>query len=204
MTLGRYVLTADVTVPAGVSSYLASGPATASSGTTSATPGSGTTVTSQTAGPGTFLLSWTAVLQTAAAAGDVNNFGLYNGSTLLATSVNTATIASFPQAAVPAYLGASVTVAVKTIGAGSTGSVYNASLTVTPLASGDSKGAVAWAGPGSPPEWSPGGFPVTFLAGTPLWMDTAGPLYALLGSNTRAWIDGTDGVGHGRWACLGN
>ena len=38
MALGRYVLTADVAIPAGVLSYAAAGPATASSGTTSATP----------------------------------------------------------------------------------------------------------------------------------------------------------------------
>jgi hypothetical protein len=58
--------------------------------------------------------------------------------------------------------------------AGSTGSVYAASLTVTPLVSGDSKGTVAWSGPGSPAEWTPGGVGVTFLAGTPLWLDSAG------------------------------
>ena len=49
----------------------------------------------------------------------------------------------------------------------STGSVYAASLTVTPLVSGDSKGTVAWSGPGSPAEWTPGGVGVTFLAAPP-------------------------------------
>jgi hypothetical protein len=42
---------------------------------------------------------------------------------------------------------------------------------------------------------------VTFLSGTPLWLDSAGDLYALLAANVRAWIDGTDNVGH---ACLSN
>jgi hypothetical protein len=204
MALGRYVLTADVTIPGGTSSYPAAGPAVTTSGTTSATPTSGTTVTSQTAGPGNFLLGWTAQLETAAAGGDANNFGLYNGSALLATSVNAGTVASYPQSAVAAYLEASATVAVKNIGAGSSGSVYNASLTVTPLSGGDGKGAVAWTGAGSPAGWTPGGFPVTFLEGTPLWLDSAGELYALLSTNIRAWIDGTDNVGHGHWACLGN
>jgi hypothetical protein len=45
----------------------------------------------------------------------------------------------------------------------------------------------------------------TFLQGSPLWLDTAGSLYTAIGSgNLRAWIDGTDNVGHGHWACLGN
>ena len=115
--------------------------------------------------------------------------------------MNAGTVGSYPQAAASAYTGTSpTTVAVKNIGAGTTGSVYNASLTVTPLTGGDNKGAVAWTGPGSPAEWSPGGFPVTFLAGTPLWLDSAGGLYAVIGSgNLRAWTDGTDNVGHYHW-----
>jgi hypothetical protein len=38
----------------------------------------------------------------------------------------------------------------------------------------------------------------TFPAGTPLWLDSAGQLYAALGggTNLRAYIDGTDAVGH--------
>jgi hypothetical protein len=204
MTLGRYVLTSDVTVPGGVSSYPAAGPGVTTTGTTSATPAAGTSATTQTVGPGTFLLSWTVQLQTAAASGDANNFGLYNGSTLLATSVNAGVIASYPQVAVNAYLEASAAVAVKNIAIGSTGSVYAASLTVTPLMAGDNRGTVNWTGPGSPAEWSPGSFPVTFLQGTPLWLDSAGPLYALLSPNVRAWIDGTDSVGHGHWGATSN
>jgi hypothetical protein len=205
MTLGRYVLTADVTVPAGTASYPAAGPGVTASGTTSATPAAGTSVvTTPSIGPGTFLLSWTAQLETAAAAGDAANFGLYNGTTLLATSVNAGVIGSYPQSSVTAYLEASAAVAVKNIGAGSTGAVYAASLTVTPLISGDAKGTVSWTGPGSPAGWSPGPFPVTFLQGTPLWLDSAGGLYALLSGNVRAWIDGQDNVGHGHWAALSN
>jgi hypothetical protein len=205
MTLSRYVLTADVTVPGGVSSYPAAGPATASSASTSATPTAATPVTSQSLATGTFLLSWTAALQTAAAAGDANNFGLYNGSTLLATSVNAGAVGTYPQAAVTAYLGAGATVAVKVIANATTGAVYNASLTVTPLLTGDNKGAVAWAGAGSPAGWAAGPWPVTFPAGTPLWLDTTGPLYATLGAaNLRAWIDGTDNVGHGHWGATAN
>src|ERR1035441_9079980 len=139
MTLGRYVLTATVVIPAGVPSYSAAGPAVTTSGTTTATPGAGTTVASEVLATGTFLLSWTATLQTAAAAGAANNFGLYNGTTLLATSVNAGSLGTDPQAAVNTYLGAGATIAVENIAAGSTGSAYKASLTVTPLASGDKK-----------------------------------------------------------------
>jgi len=32
-----------------------------------------------------------------------------------------------------------------------------------------------------------------------MWLDNAGPLYALLSANVRAWIDGTDNVGHNHW-----
>lgn len=206
MALSRYVLTADVTIPAGTVSYPAGGPATTSSASTAATPAAGTVVTTQSLSAGTYLLSWTAALQTAAAAGDANNFGLYGGagSTLLATSVNAGAVGSYPQAAVSYYTGAAATINIKNIAIGSTGSVYNAGLTVTPLLTGDNKGAVAWTGPGSPPEWAPGGFPVAFFAGTPLWLDSAGPLYALLAGNLRAWIDGTDGVPHGHWGALSN
>ena len=197
MALGRYVLTADVVIPAGVASYSAAGPATTTTGSTTASPTAGLTATSQAVASGTFLLSWTATLQTAAAAGDVNNFGLYNGAVLVATSVNLGVVASYPQAAVTTYTGTSpTTMAVKNIGAGSTGSVYNASLTVTPLTGGDNKGAFAWTGPGSPPGWSPGPFPVTFLVGTPMWLDSAGDLYATLAASLRAWVDGQDDVGH--------
>lgn len=211
MTFGRYVLTADVTVPAGVPGWPAAGPEETVSGQTIATPGAGSVVASAAGvavSPGTYLLSWTVQLETAAAAGDANNFGLYGGTsagTLLATSASAGAVGTYPQPAATYYTGAAATVNVKNIAAGSTGAVYAASLTVTPVMGGDNRGAVTWAGPGSPAEWTEGAWPATFLAGTPLWLDTAGPLYAAIGSqNLRAWIDGTDNTGHGRWACLGN
>lgn len=205
MTLSRYIVTADVTIGAGTPSSAASGPGTNGTSTTSpATPAGGTVVATLTVATGTFLLSWTVTLATAAAAGDANNFGLYAGATLVATSVNAGTIGSYPQAAVTTYLGAGAAVTVKNIATGTTGSVYSAALTVTPLQGGDSKGSVAWDGAGSPAGWTPGGFAVKFLQGTPLYLDPAGDLFAALGAgNLRAWTDG-DATGHGRWACLGN
>ena len=207
MTLNRYIVTADITIPAGTSSAQSAGPGTSVTGTTSATPGAGTTVATGAAATaaGTSLLSWTVTLATAAAAGDANNFGLYAGSALLATSVNAGVIGTYPQAAVTTYLGAAATVAVKNIGAGSTGAVYTAALTVTPLQSGDSNEAGAWDGAGSPAGWTPGGFPVKFLQGTPLILDPNGDLYAVIGAtNLRAWIDGTDNTGHGHWGAISN
>jgi hypothetical protein len=208
VTFGRYVLTASVTVPAGVPAFSAAGPATTVTGATSATPSGLSVAATEALSAGTYLLSWTPQLQTAAAVGDANNFGLYagaSGTTLLAASVNAGVIASYPQQSVSYYTGAAATVNVKNIAAGSTGSVYAASLTVTPVMGGDNRGAVTWTGPGSPPAWTAGAFPVTFLPGTPLWLDTAGPLYTALGAaNLRAWIDGQDNTGHGRWAALSN
>ena len=198
VALGRYVLTAQVTIPAGTLSYPAASTPITTTGTTSATPSAGTAVTSQVvaaATAGTYLLSWTATLQTAAAAGDANNFGLYNGSTLLATSVNAGTVGSYPQAPVLAQIASGSTVAIKNIAVGSTGAVYAGSLTTVLTTAGDIKGCVAWDGPGSPPGWAEG-FPITFFAGQPLWLDSAGPLYAVLAGNLRAWIDGQDNVGH--------
>ena len=205
MTLNRYIVTSDVTIAAGTGSSPASGPATSASGTTSAAPAAGTVITSEAAATGTFLLSWTCTLASAAAAGDAGNFGLYSGTTLLATSVNAGTVGSYPQQAVTTYMGAGAAVTVQVIAAGSAGAVYSAALTVTPLMAGDTKGAVAWDGSGSPAGWTPGGYPVKFLQGTPLILDPAGDLYSAIGAgNLRAWVDGTDNVSHGRWGCLGN
>jgi hypothetical protein len=41
-------------------------------------------------------------------------------------------------------------------------------------------------------------YPQTFLPGTALWLDSAGPLYAVLNgaSVLRAFVDGQDDVGH--------
>jgi len=205
MTLGRYIVTADVTIPAGTSSSPAAGPATSGTATPATAPSAGTPVVTQAASTGAFLLSWTVTLATAAAVGDANNFGLYAGTVLLATSVNAGTIGSYPQQAVTTYLGTGAAITVQNIAAGSTGAVYSAVLSVTPLTAGDVKGSVAWDGAGSPAGWTPGGFAVKFLQGTPLILDPSGDLYAALGGtvNLRAWTDG-DATGHGRWACLAN
>lgn len=51
----------------------------------------------------------------------------------------------------------------------------------------------------APPGGQLGTIPqFTWFAGQPLWLDTNGQLYAALGgaTNLRAWIDGTDAVSH--------
>jgi len=57
-------------------------------GTTAANPAAGTTVTSQALAAGSYTVGWTAQLGGTTVAADTNNFGLYLGATLLATSLN--------------------------------------------------------------------------------------------------------------------
>lgn len=53
------------------------------------------------------------------------------------------------------------------------------------------------AGSGSTPatSWAPL-WPVTVPRGTPLVLDPAGKLFAAISGSLRAWVDGTDNVGH--------
>jgi len=55
------------------------------------------------------------------------------------------------------------------------------------------------AGPGNASVTAAGWtyFPQTFLSGTAIVLDPAGPLYAAIGAgNLAAWADGTSNVGH--------
>lgn len=200
MTFGRYTLTATVTVPAGVPSAQADAPPVTTTAAQTA-PSALTTITSQALAAGVYLLSWTVQLGTAAAAADVNNFGLYSPTgTQVAVSANTGTLAAFPQVPVVFTIpSGGATVYVKNIGNATATSVYTAWLTVTPLGSVEpGRGAtVAWSGTGANPVAWAEPFAVTFLPGTPLWLDTAGPLYAAIGAGSlTAFRDGTDAVGH--------
>jgi hypothetical protein len=211
MALSRFVLTNQVTLPAGVpvASEPSGPPVTTGPSTTGVAPTALTTITSQALAAGTYLLSWTGQLGGTAAGGDANNFGLYGGATgvtQLVVGVNAAVISTpFPQASVvyvvPVGGG---TVAVKNIGAGTAAATYTATLTVQPLASAppDSFGTVSWAGPGAPPAWAEG-FPVLLLKGQTIYADSTagstGPqlLYQAIGAaNLRAYVVGQDDVGH--------
>jgi hypothetical protein len=50
--------------------------------------------------PGTYTVSWTVTLAGTLSAADVNNFGLYNGTTFVAGSINPASPGTYPQAPV--------------------------------------------------------------------------------------------------------
>jgi hypothetical protein len=50
--------------------------------------------------PGTYTVNWTVTLAGTIAAAEANNFQLYNGSTVVATSVNAAAAGTYPQAPV--------------------------------------------------------------------------------------------------------
>ena len=104
----------------------------ASVNTPSTAPAAATVISTVTLPAGTYSAAWTVTLGTAAAAGDANNFGLYNAAVLVATSVNTATDAAFPQTAAGFTIGAGgATVTIQAIGQGTAGAVYSAVMTVT-------------------------------------------------------------------------
>lgn len=202
MALSRFVITATVTVPAGVFAPGAAGPPSTTGPTSSAAaPAAGTVITSQALAAGNYLCSWSGALSASAVAGDANNFGLYNGAALAVTSVNPGAPGSFNfTGTVLAIPSGGATVAIKNIGVGSATTTYTATLTTALLTS--IPGATGgWAGPGAPPGWAEG-FPVTFIKGTAIYADsTAGStapqlLYQAIGAgNLRAFIDGQDTVG---------
>ena len=104
----------------------------ASVNTPATAPAAATVISTVTLPAGTYTAAWTVTLGTAAAAGDVNNFGLYNAAVLVATSVNTATDTSFPQTAAGFTIGAGgATVTIQAIAQGTAGAVYSAVMTVT-------------------------------------------------------------------------
>ena len=97
-------------------------------------PGAGTPITSQPLGAGTYAVTWTATLSGTVDAGDLNNFGLYNGTDLIATAENMTAAGTYPQPplTVPIPAGGG-TLAVKNIAASTSGAVYAAQLTTIVL-----------------------------------------------------------------------
>jgi hypothetical protein len=96
-------------------------------------PGGGVTLCSSTVPPGTWDVTWivgfTESTAGSAAAADNNNFGLYLGGSLIATAVVDAVdngVEIYVQSPVTITPGSSETLAVKTIGAGSSGMTYYA------------------------------------------------------------------------------
>jgi len=72
-----------------------------------------------------------------------------------------------------------------------------AGVLATPVAGEPATGGVAGYGTGDVASGY-SLYPQVFLAGTPIVLDSAGPLYAILNgaSVLRAWVDGQDNVGH--------
>jgi len=108
------------------------GQTTTTNGITGIAPGAGTTITSQVLTAGTYTVNWTAELTGAALAGDLNNFGLYLGASLIAQSENLAVVGEYPQPLETVIVpGGGGTLAVKNIGAGTVAAIYGAQLETT-------------------------------------------------------------------------
>jgi hypothetical protein len=103
------------------------------SGISGVAPVAGTTiVTGSLDAAGTYTVAWTVGLSgTAVTQADTNNFGLYNGGTLLATSMNPPVIGVYPQTAVLTEVLQLNQLTVKPIANASAAAVYSASITQT-------------------------------------------------------------------------
>jgi hypothetical protein len=101
-------------------------------GSTTSAPAGGQTIASAAVVPGEYTVNWIAGLGASAAVGDQDNFGLYSGATLVATSSNPGAAGEYPQAAVVVLANANTTLAVKAL-AGGTSTQYNASISATPF-----------------------------------------------------------------------
>lgn len=110
---------------------LAVPPAPSNAVTGSATsPAAGATIATVTLPQGTYTVSWSVMLTGTVAAADLDNFGLYVGANLVATSLNGINAGtSYPQPAVVIEVPAGgAALAVKAIGAGTASSVYSATI----------------------------------------------------------------------------
>jgi hypothetical protein len=107
---------------------------------TVAAPGAGATITQLSLPPGTYSVAWTVELAGTLAVGDTNNFSLFQSGTgsnaVIINSVNPPVAGSYPQATVIVNsTNADNFIKILTIGAGTAGSSYTGTLTVTPLGS---------------------------------------------------------------------
>lgn len=104
------------------------------SAVTAASPAAGTTVTSVTIVPGEYTINWTVGLAgTTPGNTDRDNFGLYQGATLLATSANQGQTGEFPQNPIVVSVLANTVIAVKVIATTATGATYDASIDAVPV-----------------------------------------------------------------------
>jgi hypothetical protein len=170
MTFGRYVLTSNVTIPWPATwSEIIQGQAN-SPVVTPAVPASTTAVTNGNPLP---------VLVT------------ITGGTVTLVTVSGGTVATSSPASAVVDTGGTIAI------------TYSAAPTWTwitaQLPHSGSSSMTAAVSATAPAGGQAGTIPqFTWFAGQPLWLDTAGQLYAALGgsSNLRAWIDGQDNVSH--------
>lgn len=94
-------------------------------------PGAGATIASLTGlAAGTYQVTWTVGLNGAAAAGDANNFELFDTAGNVIASVNPGAAGEYPQLGVTLTVAAGATIGVKAIGAGTAGVVYSADIAI--------------------------------------------------------------------------
>ena len=93
-------------------------------------PGTGVSIVFVTVVAATYTVAWSVSLSGTLGAGDANNFGLYNGATFVATSVNPAVAGTYPQAPQTFTVAAGVPdIKIISGAAGTAGAVYGASFT---------------------------------------------------------------------------
>lgn len=96
-------------------------------------PGAGATIAvSGAQGAGQYTITWSVELIGTAAAADANNFGLFNGATLITASQNAGAAGVYPQEPVTVTLPLFGTYAIKAIGAGTAGVTYNGEASSVP------------------------------------------------------------------------
>ena len=177
LTFGRYVLTANVTIPWPATwSQVIQGAANIPI-TTPAMPASATPISNPYGVAAAITIAASGATITAISTGS-------NSANLSATGLTSGTV----------FLPNDWAIAVTYTGGTPTWTWLSAQLPQ----SGASSQVAAVSSP-APPGGQLGTIPqFTWFAGQPLWLDTAGALYAALGggTNLQAWIDGTSNVGH--------
>jgi hypothetical protein len=99
----------------------------------SVAPAAGTDIAALTALPaGTYQITWTVGLQGAAAAGDSNNFQLYDTAGNILASVNPGAAGEYIQPVTEVTVSAGQKIAVKNIAVGTAAVTYSADLSISP------------------------------------------------------------------------
>lgn len=116
------------------------------------TPAAGATIASISLANGEYEITWTLELSGTPGAADVDNVQLFNGATLVATSVNPGAVGNYLQATVQVnVIFGPLTLAWKAIGAAAVGSVYKIEANIVPVSGStgqikDGSGAIGFTG----------------------------------------------------------